>query len=345
VKYDSRSLEVAFPLIQRMGKFKGNLYQRISVLLKEMLPSMDNSQSAMKTLVYFDLFDYPLTKEEIGLFMDKKVTPDELTSTLNELISAGLVIPHAEYYSLKNAASLVSRREAGNQLASQLLPTAFQISSFLYHFPFVRGIGISGSLSKNFADEKADIDYFIITKANRLWITRTLMHLYKKLTYLVGKQHFYCMNYYVDEEALSIQERNAFTAIEVATLIPVCGNGSIQNFFIANDWIDNYYPNYIIDVESRKNTRHSWLKKSLEFILNILPADRIDNYLMKLTSKRWKRKEEEHQLNNAGRLMGLHTNKHFSKPNPNHLQKQILELYQRRWREAKEKMELLATNV
>jgi hypothetical protein len=313
--------------------------------LSEMLLSIDYSQSALKTLVYFDLFDYPLTREEIGLFMDRKTTPDELTNTLNELKSAGLVTPYGDYYTLKNPASLVSRREAGNQLASELLPTAFRISSFLYHFPFVRGIGISGSLSKNFADEKADIDYFIITKANRLWITRTLMHLFKKLTYLVGKQHFYCMNYYVDEEALSIQERNPFTAIEVATLIPVCGNGSMENFFTANEWIDNYYPNYTIDVESRKNSRHSWLKKSLEFILNILPADKLDNYLLKLTTKRWKRKEEEHLLNSAGRPMGLHTNKHFSKPNPNHLQKQILELYEKRWRETKERLRLLATNV
>jgi hypothetical protein len=85
-------------------------------------------------------------------------------------------------------------------------------------------------LSKNFADERADIDYFVVTKANRLWIARTLMHLFKKLTFLVGKQHYFCMNYFVDEEALTIQEKNLFTAVEVATLIPVCGNGSMESF-------------------------------------------------------------------------------------------------------------------
>jgi hypothetical protein len=195
------------------------------------------------------------------------------------------VTSYEEFYCLKNAAGQVRRRKAGNQLASQILPKAFRISSFLYHFPFVRGIGISGSLSKNFADEKADIDYFIITKTNRLWITRTLMHLFKKLTFLVGKQHCFCMNYYVDEEALIIQEKNAFTAVEVATLIPVCGNGYMENFFEANAWIESYYPNYIIDVESRRNSKHSWFKKSFEFLLNLLPVNQLDNYLMKVTTK------------------------------------------------------------
>jgi len=330
--------------IRELNTFRGNHLERIAVLLIEMLLPMDNSQSALRTLVYFDLFDYPLTQEEIGLFMDRKVTPDELTFVMNQLSEQGLVFPHGEYFSLKNAENLESRRKTGNQLASRLLPIAFRISSFLFHFPFVRGIGISGSLSKNFADENADIDYFIITKANRLWITRTLMHLYKKLTFLVGRQHFYCMNYYIDEEALAIQEKNVYTAVEVATLIPVCGNGSMENFFTANAWIDDYYPNYVIDVESRKNSGHSWFKRSMEFLINIFPANKLDNYLMKITTNRWKRKEAAQMVNYVGRRMGLHTDKHFSKPNPNHLQKQILVMYETRWREIQERAQLLVTS-
>ena len=298
---------------------------------------MDNSLSALKALVYFDLFDYPLTKAEIGLFMDKKITPDELDEAISGLKSAGLVFLHGKYYGLKNTPAPIQRREAGNELAAHLMGIAFRNSCFLYHFPFVRGIGISGSLSKNFADEKADIDYFIITKANRLWITRTVMHLFKKLTFLVGKQHHYCMNYYIDEEALTIQEKNTFTAVEVATLIPVCGNGSMEKFFTANHWIETYHPNYIVDVESRRNMRHSWIKRSLEFLINMLPADKLDHYLLKITTKRWKRKEAERRLNAAGRRMGLHTNKHFSKPNPEHFQSQILEQFEKRWKEMKRK--------
>ena len=34
------------------------------------------------------------------------------------------------------------------------------------------------------------------------------------------------MNYYIDEEALQISDKNIYTAVEVVTLVPVCGNGS-----------------------------------------------------------------------------------------------------------------------
>jgi hypothetical protein len=300
---------------------------------------MNNSLSVLKALSYFDLFDYPLTRDEIGQFMDERVSAPELDCTLRALANARLVMTHKDYYSLRNVIALVKRREAGNERASHLLPKAMRISSFLYQFPFVRGIGISGSLSKNFADERADLDYFVITERNKLWIARTIMHVFKKLTFLVGKQHDYCMNYFVDEEALAIQERNAFTAVEVATLIPVCGNGSMENFFKANTWIDLYYPNYVVDVESRRNSKPTLLKKTLERITNLFPADRIDNFLFKITTNRWKKKEEKQQLNTSGRRMGLHTDKHFSKPNPDYFQKRIVDSYERKCTELRDKMQ------
>ena len=292
--------------------------------------------SILKVLVYFDLFDYPLNQEEIGLFINQKVNSDELSRGLNQLIDSGILFRFKEFYCLKNDPSWVERRKTGNQKAIATLPTAYRISAFLYSFPFVRGVGISGSLSKNFADENADIDYFIITKANRLWIARTFMHLYKKLTFLTGRQHLFCMNYYVDEEALTIVEKNIFTAIEVVTLVPVCGNGSLGNFFAANSWTNSYYPNYPIDKEGRKKTSHSRLKNLIEWLFSNTLGDRLDNYFMKLTTKRWKTKEAQHRLNIAGRRMGLQTNKHFSKPNPQHLQRQILELYEKRLKEIRD---------
>ena len=291
---------------------------------------MNNSLSVLRVLSYFDMFDYPLTKEEIGQFMDRRVSASELDRTLSILADSRLVMIHKNYYSLRNVIHLVKRREAGNERAAHLLPRAMRISSFLYQFPFVRAVGISGSLSKNFADERADLDYFIITKANRLWIARTLMHLFKKLTYLVGRQHDFCMNYYIDEEALAIQEKNAFTAVEIATLIPVCGNGSMESFFEANTWIDSYYPNYVVEVESRRNSKPTFIKKLFEQLINLFPANAIDNFLLAMTSRRWKKKEEKQKLNASGRRMGLHTNKHFSKPNPDFFQKKIVEYYERK---------------
>lgn len=275
--------------------------------------------SALRTLTYFDLFDYPITEEEILLFMDQRVAAEKLSNVLNELVEQEMVFRLSEFYSIRNDQCLADRRKKGNIRANTLLPKAFKICGFLYSFPFVRGIGISGSLSKNFAAEGADIDYFVVTKANRLWIARTLMHLYKKLMFVFGRQHLYCMNYYVDEEGLNIQEKNAFTAIEVLTLVPVCGNGTMEKFYHANEWAGGYYPNFVVDAESRRNRKEGVVKKVLEFLLDNRFGNALDNYLMKLTAKRWSKK-----------IRKIQTGKHFCKPDSGNFQRPLLEKFNRR---------------
>lgn len=289
---------------------------------------MKPENSILKVLAWFDLFNYPLTLAEIHFFLDRPLAQDELKGLLKGLVEEGIVFRPGGFYSLQDDEELAIRRTRGNQRAEQLLVIAHRVSRLLYHFPYVRGIGISGSLSKNFADEKADIDLFIITSSNRLWIARTAMHLLKKLSFLLGRQHWFCMNYYIDEEALLIDEQNIFTATELITLMPVCGNGVISHFFTANNWAKNYYPSYTTKVPFYKDPgKGYWIKRLAEYLFNNRLGDRLDDYLMKVTTRRWKEKEEKHLLNMRGVRMGLSTGKHFSKPKPGFFQKGIFEQY------------------
>ncbi len=292
---------------------------------------MKPENSVLKVLAWFDLFNYPLTLAEIHFFLDQPLTQDKLKAQLQELEERHIVFRPGGFYSLQSDEALAARRNKGNRRAGKLLVIAHRVARLLYHFPFVRGIGISGSLSKNFADEKADIDLFIITSSNRLWIARTAMHLLKKLSYLGGWQHWFCMNYYIDEDALKIDEQNIFTATELITLMPVCGNGAISHFFKTNNWVSNYYHSYTIKAPTYNDSGKGYrVKKFLEYLFNNRVGDRLDEYLMKVTTHRWKEKEEKHRLNMRGVRMGLSTGKHFSKPRPGFFQKSILEQYQQK---------------
>jgi len=284
--------------------------------------------SILKVLVYFDLFDFPLFPEEIFIYLDQPVNMADILQILESLRSNGGVFRFKDLYSIRNDEKLSVRRIKGTQRAQLLLPFAKNISGFLFTFPFVRGIAISGSLSKNFAAEDADIDYFIITKMNRLWIARTCMHLFKKLSFLRGRQHQYCMNYYIDEKGLEIPEKNLFTAIELITLMPVLGDAVIDTFFKTNDWVNGYYPNHISkNLNHNTGMRHSRIKNLLEFLLDNRVGDWLDNYFMKLTTRRWKKKELYQKRSYKGTRMGLSTGKHFSKPNPVFFQEKILQMY------------------
>jgi predicted nucleotidyltransferase len=302
--------------------------------------------SILKVLVYFDLFNYPVTKQEIQYFLDEQVAEEELAAALEELLHAQCVFYHGGFYTLQDEPFLAVRRRKGNDRAADMLVTAHRISKFLYRFPFVRGIGISGSLSKNFADEKSDIDFFVITRANRLWLARTFMHLYKKLTFITGRQHWYCMNYYVDEEALQINEKNVFTATELITLMPVCGNGALDKFFHVNEWARSYYPNYEgkPPVFKEPGAGHR-LKRLIEILFSNRLGDRLDDYFMKTTARRWRQKEEKSLLNARGVKLGLDNGKHYSKPNPVYFHNHVLQMYQRRLAEYKAQWNKINSNI
>lgn len=294
-------------------------------------------EAVLKTLAYFDIFHYPLTQTEIQTFLSIPVPAVLLQMALSSLLERQLIFQHEAFYSLHDNPLLVHRRTRGNEKAVPLLAKGQQIGRFLYQFPFVKAVGISGSLSKNFAGQKADIDFFIITSANRLWIARTLMHLYKKLTFLTGRQHLYCMNYYIDEEALLLEERNVFTATELKTVLPVSGEKDMQSFFAANTWADEWLPTCACRRQAAKDPGRSWIKRLVEWLLGGGIGNRIDNYLLATTTRRWKKKELRGMKNNKGVRMGLITNKHFAKSNPDDFQEKVLAFYQKQVEELLQK--------
>jgi hypothetical protein len=286
--------------------------------------------SVLKILAYFSVFDFPLSTGEIRRFLPPGSNDDCLEETLQQMIVDGLVYQLDKYYSLQNNHNLVRRKESGYTRAQELLPKAMKIGRFLCRFPYVRGIGISGSLSKMYAHEKADIDFFIITKANRLWVSRTIMHLFKKLTFLTGKQHYYCMNYFLDEKSLPLRDQNVYTAIETLTLIPVCGEG-IGDFFLANGWVSEWFAGYPLMIKAQQKTAsRSWIKRAVEWMLNNKFGNRLDTWLMNVTNRRWKKKEERRKLNYEGKEMSLLTGKHFAWSNPDSFQQKVIGLYHKR---------------
>jgi predicted nucleotidyltransferase len=212
--------------------------------------------------------------------------------------------------------------------AKKLLPKAARIGAFIHKFPFVRAVGISGSLSKNYADAKADIDYFIIAKGNRLWIARTFLHLFKKLTFLVGRQHFYCMNYFVDEKALLIKEQNIYSATEVVTLLPAAGTDMMNHFFKVNGWAEEWLPLHIAKHKASSSDRTFIVKNIFESLFNKGLGNRLDDFLFKWTTRRWQKKEQHGLRNIKGRIMNLVTDKHFSKSDPGAFQEKIIKMYE-----------------
>jgi predicted nucleotidyltransferase len=288
----------------------------------------DAKENILATLAYFDIFNYPLTSGEIYLFLKNRYEHFDFEFALKYLVASQLVYQFGNFYTLKNDHSLIVRRYNGNQKAAELIKVAGKVGDMLIKFPYVRGIAISGSLSKNFADENSDIDLFIITAKNRLWIARTLMHIFKKLTFLVNKQDYFCMNYYIDEEQLEIKEKTIYTAIEVVTLIPLQGDAVIEQFYAANTWTRQFLPNKIMRLSSAKPLNPSFFKTVVEKLFGNPLGNIIDTALMKITNARWSKKTEQKKVNSKGAVMAMDTDKHYAKPDPGNFQAKLLAQYE-----------------
>lgn len=285
-------------------------------------------KNILATLAYFDMFDYPLRKREIFIFLGQGDQLHQFEDALNTLINESAVFKIGEFYSLHNNFSLTESRIKGNEKAAKLLKTASTAAAVIDRFPFVKGVAVSGSLSKNFADDSADIDFFIITSANRLWLARTFLHAFKKLTFLLKMEQYFCMNYFVDEAQLTIIEKNIYTATEVATLLPLRGNIAFEKFYAENSWTKKFLPNNYMRISSAKDTRGTWFKFIAEKLLNNGVGNMLDNFFMELTKMSWESKTRKQKKNSRGILMSMHADKHFSKPNPANFQQKLLQHYE-----------------
>jgi hypothetical protein len=292
------------------------------------------SLAILRTLCYFDIFNYPLTSAEIMQYAERTIAPVNLPALLEDLMDRRLVWKSGTFYALRNDPTLAEKRIAGNERAITHLRKAQNVGRFLFRFPFVTAVGISGSLSKQFAAEDCDYDFFIITRPGRLWIARTLMHLYKKFSYLRGHQHWYCMNFYVDEAQLTLPDQNIFAAIECKTLLPVAGIPAMDAFYMANSWADEYLPVAGWRSAEKPDVPYSRLKRFTEKILDQLLPEKLNRLLFRITAYRWQHKRKQAQTNIKGLPLDLITNIHSARSNPGSFQEKVLAQYKQKVQEA-----------
>jgi len=202
---------------------------------------------------------------------------------------AGYIKKQGDYVlPLSSSSDNVVKREKGNSGAKAIMPLAIKYARKVAGFPFVEGVYLSGSLSKNYFDEKSDIDFFIITKPGRLWLCRSFIILKYKLL-RPSKRKYWCPNYFITSDDLKIPDMNAFTGTELAFLLPVVNYQLYKCLLEKNSWYKLRYPNKKLANDNSVAPRYSPLKV-LEFFFSGRLGNLIDNLLLEATLKRWRKK-------------------------------------------------------
>lgn len=285
-------------------------------------------EQIIRTLLYYDIFNYPLTSKEIFRFLGTKHQDElSLTTSLQGLCERQIIYRFKNLYGLKNSSSLAERRLKGNNEAEKYLQLAKKKGNFISKFPFVRAVLASGSLSKGYMDENSDLDFFIVTEPNRLWIARTLLVMYKRL-FLFNSHKYFCVNYFVDENHLEIEEKNLFTATELATVIPLYGSKQYENLHRENGWLKAYFPNYSPrNTKDVPVTKSGWIQGMFEKVLNTFFGKALEEYFQEKTLSRW-RKQYEKNYSASDFKVAFKSKSYASKNHPRNFQRSVMEVYQ-----------------
>jgi len=295
----------------------------------------------IRLLLYSDIFKYPLKSSEIYSRLRRNgIGINIFEKELHKLVEEHRVNEVEGYFLLENNIDFVKSRKEANANASLMLLRAYKKAKLISNFPFVRAVFLSGSISKGYADKKSDIDYFIITKPGRLWIARTLLIMYKKI-FLLNSYKYFCLNYFVDQDHLEIDDRNIFTATELTTLIPVCNIEEYNRLCDSNPWVINYYPHFHRKSAEDLMKRSVKFKNFIESVLNRKFGDFIDNYFMKQTIKFINPKLDK--LIKKGIKPGIVFKKHVCKYHRNSFRDSILEAYQNKVYEFENRYKLSLT--
>ncbi len=235
----------------------------------------------IRTLLYFDIFSYPLSEEELLSYCGfvAKESGQLARQALQDLVKDGLICKKDGFYCLAGKAELVGRRLSGNKRAKERLITARRYARLIASFPFVEAVMLSGSIAKGYMGRNDDIDYFIITRPGRLWIARSLLVLFKKL-FLGNSHRNFCINYFVDSQSLHIREQNRFTATEIAFLVPVYNERMYRQMLGANAWIKTYYPTFTQEGQPEMPAS-KWIKTLMEALLDNGMGNRLEAFLHK----------------------------------------------------------------
>lgn len=206
-------------------------------------------KNIIKTLIYSDIFEYPLRKEEIIQWFNQKSSP-ALSSYLDKV--NGVVFQRNNLFFLEKRAHLVDIRKKREQQAQYKFNKAREATKLLARIPTVEFIGVSGSLAMGNTDTTDDIDLIIITKRNSLWLTRLICVLMLEILRIrrspkaKNVKDKICLNMFIDEKNLKIpkSEQNFYTSHEVCQMrVLFDRNKMYERFIEQNKWVRKYLPN------------------------------------------------------------------------------------------------------
>jgi len=169
----------------------------------------------LKLLVFFDLFDFPLSLFEINAYLQKVsggefLSFSEILDKLSNLLIEKKIETFNGFYFLQGRGEIINTRRKRYNYSKRKLKIAWRFAKIFSLSPFVRALAIANSIGSYNLRDGSDIDFFIITAKNRIFLARLfctgLAKILNSRPNSKIKRDKICLSFYLAEDKLSLEK-------------------------------------------------------------------------------------------------------------------------------------------
>ncbi|MDP3792967.1 MAG: hypothetical protein Q8Q89_04565 [bacterium] len=302
--------------------------------------------SILATIVYYDIFDYPLTPSEVHgnlinparIMMIKsgigEIDVNDINEELKKLATSQVIGEKNGFYFLGGRDELYETRTKTNQVADQKWKKFFKFTKFLALTPYLRGVFASGSLALGNTDEQSDFDVLIIARSGRLYTCRLFLWLITSLLGVRRKKHEksapdkFCFNHYITNDSLKLTHESLFNAQTYANLKPaMIGQEMVDEFYDSNLWLNNYLYNFQPQKDFARKNIKPWklllfVAGAFEWFFNSRLGDVFEKFVKTIQQKKIKNNPVTYE--SGGRIVFTDYELEF---HPHSFEKFVIEKY------------------
>lgn len=228
----------------------------------------DSQIAILKTVVFFDLFDYPLTTWEIWQYLSLRIELETVEQSLAGLLNKNVLQTAQGFVFMPGRSGIVMIRRQRYNYTNHKFLIAKRVARLFALLPAVKLVAVSNLIGHHNLRAGSDIDIFIMASPNRLWLTRFFCAGLMKLFFLrptkKNKVNKICLSFYVtisgaNLEKLRLGTYDPYFDHWLIGLYPLHDKDEFLPFLRAqNTWLKEIFPNSLL---LSKSTREFKFKK------------------------------------------------------------------------------------
>lgn len=216
----------------------------------------DVQKAIMRVIVFFDMFDYPLTEFEIWKYLSLKIDFNMICDVVSDdnFRDRYGVENFQGFYFLCGRRDIVKSRMARYNYTDRKFKIALKVMRLFKFIPWIRLVAVGNIVGTNNLDDDGDIDLFIVTDRDRAWVTRLFcvgfMVMLRMRPQKGNERDKICLSFFVDSSDLNLQkikisDKDIYFDHWFLGLKPIYDrDGAYCDLLRENKWIKDIFPNW-----------------------------------------------------------------------------------------------------